>query len=243
MESGIYQTGQWHIPKWKVAYTRMESGICRNEKWHIPEWKVAYAKMESGIYQNEKWHMPKWKVAYTRVESGIYQSGIPHIYMWNISIFFLCNRYCMIDHDIDAGPCSRGRAQTQAFPPNAWINFLYFNALTSCPKSEPHQRLIGFYGEHITPAIVYRYTQGITQGKPCLWHQRLAVELWQASISTGWPLGRQDRTDSQKVQVWSGPARLGDQKCPEAASWRGRVQLKIYDMHIPDIYLSYMTVQ
>ncbi len=76
MESGINQNGKWHIPKWKVAYTRMESGICRNGKLHIPEW-----------------HIPS--------------------YMWNLSIFSLYDRYCMID--IDAGPCSRGRAQTQVF--------------------------------------------------------------------------------------------------------------------------------
>ena len=136
-------------------------------------------------------------------------------------------------------------------PPNAWMKVLHFNVLTSCPIDEAHgsrdeahelhQWFIGLYGEHIIPAIVHSYTQGITQ--PCLWDQRLAVELWQAPASSGWPFGRQDRTDSQKVQVWSGPARLEDQKCLEAASWRGRVQLKIYDMHIPDIYLSYMTAQ
>jgi hypothetical protein len=94
---------------------------------------------------------------------------------------------------------------------------------------------------------MHRYTQGITQ--PCLWDQRLAVELWQAPASSGWPFSRQDRTDSQNVQVWSGPARLEDQKFPEAACWRGKVQqrlqqrLKIYAMHIPDIYLSYKTAQ
>ena len=53
--SGIYQNGKWHIPIWKVVYTKMESGIYQNGKWHIPIWKVAYTKMESGIYQNGKW--------------------------------------------------------------------------------------------------------------------------------------------------------------------------------------------
>jgi hypothetical protein len=38
MESGIYQNGKWHMPKWKVAYTRMVSGISQNGKWHISEW-------------------------------------------------------------------------------------------------------------------------------------------------------------------------------------------------------------
>jgi hypothetical protein len=73
-----------------------------------------------------------------------------------------------IDHDIDAGPFSRGRAQTQALPPNAWMKVLHFNVLTSFPKDELHQWFIELYGEHIIPAIVHRYTgtQGITQ--PCL---------------------------------------------------------------------------
>jgi hypothetical protein len=43
------------------------------------------------------------------------------------------------------------------------------------------------------------------------------------------------------------PGVLGRPEMPgkEAASRRGRVQLnlKIYDMYIPDIYLSYMTAQ
>ena len=29
----------------------------------------------------------------------------------------------------------------------------------SCPKDELHQWCIGLYGEHIIPAVVYRYTQ------------------------------------------------------------------------------------
>ncbi len=103
-------------------------------EWHMPEWKVAYAEMESGIYQNGKWHLPKWKVAYTRVESGIYQSGIPHIYMWNISIFSLYNPYCMIDHDIDAGQCSRGRAQTQAFPAKCLDKSFVFQCVNLVPQ-------------------------------------------------------------------------------------------------------------
>jgi hypothetical protein len=93
MESGIYQNGKWHMPKWKVAY----STIYQNGKWHLPKWKVAYTRMESGtcqngkwhksgIYQNGKWHMPKWKVAYTKVKSGIYQSGI-NVYAKYIYIF------------------------------------------------------------------------------------------------------------------------------------------------------------
>jgi hypothetical protein len=50
------------------------------------------------------------------------------------------------------------------FPPNAWMKVLHFNGLTSCPKDEHLQWFIGLYGEHIIPAIMHRYTQGITQG-------------------------------------------------------------------------------
>ena len=45
------------------------------------------------------------------------------------------------------------------FPPNAWIKVLHFNVLTSCPKDELHQWFIRLFGEHIIPAIVYRYTK------------------------------------------------------------------------------------
>ncbi len=120
MESRIYQNGKWHMPKWKVVYTRMESGICQNG---------------SSIYQNGKWKIPKWKVAYTRVESGIYQSGISQIYMWNKSMFSLYDRYCMID--TDAGPCSRGRgrrAQTQAFPAKCLDESFAFQCVNLVPQ-------------------------------------------------------------------------------------------------------------
>ncbi len=152
--------------------------------------------------------------------------------MWNISIFFLYNWYCMIDHDImiDAGPCSRGRAQTQAFPSKCLDESFAFQCVNLVPQayhtshSAPLNRR-----DHAGAAMFMRSTPG--------------CGIRQAPASSGWPFGRQDRTDSQKVQVWSGPARLEDQKCLEAASWRGRVQLKTYDMHIPDIYLSYTAAQ
>jgi hypothetical protein len=53
------------------------------------------------------------------------------------------------------------------FLPNAWMKVLRFNVLTSCPKDELHQWFIGLYREHIIPAIVHHYAQGITQGQPC----------------------------------------------------------------------------
>ena len=41
------------------------------------------------------------------------------------------------------------------------MKILNFDVLTSCPKDELHQWFIGLYGEHIVPAIVYRYTQAL----------------------------------------------------------------------------------
>jgi hypothetical protein len=71
----ISQYGKWHIPEWKVAYTKMESGVYQNGKWHMPKWKVAYTT-----------HIiPEWKVAYTRVA---YPKFICEIYLY----FF-----CIID--------------------------------------------------------------------------------------------------------------------------------------------------
>jgi hypothetical protein len=52
-------------------------------------------------------------------------------------------------------------ARIKHFPPNAWMKVLQLNVLTSCPKDELHHWFIGLYGEHILPAIVYRYTQAL----------------------------------------------------------------------------------
>jgi len=48
-----------------------------------------------------------------------------------------------------------------AYIPNAWMRVHNFDVLTSCPKDELHQWFIGLYGEHIIPAIVYRYTTAL----------------------------------------------------------------------------------
>jgi hypothetical protein len=48
--------------------------------------------------------------------------------------YILYNRYCMIDHDIDAGPCSRGRAQTQALPPKCLDESFAFQYVNLMPQ-------------------------------------------------------------------------------------------------------------
>jgi hypothetical protein len=63
---------------------------------------------------------------------------------------------------------AKAEIRHKLFPPNAWMKVLHYNVLTSCPKDELHQWFIGLYVEHIIPAIMHRYTQGITQGQPCL---------------------------------------------------------------------------
>jgi hypothetical protein len=54
--------------------------------------------------------------------------------MWNISRFSLYDWYCMID--IDAGPslCSRGRAQTQAFPDKCLDESFAFQCVKLVPQ-------------------------------------------------------------------------------------------------------------
>ncbi len=107
-------------------------------------------------------------------------------------MFSLYDRYCMIE--MDAGRTRRVRAadaelRHKLFPPNAWMKVLHFNVLTSCPKDELHRWCIGLssYGEHIILAIMHWAAM----------FMRLAVKLWQAPASRGWPSGRQDQTDSQ----------------------------------------------
>ncbi len=161
--------------------------------------------------------------------------------MWDISTFSLYDRYCMIN--IDAGPCSRGRAQKQALPQNTWMKVFHFNVLTSCPKDELHQWFIGLCSERIIPAIMHSCTQGITQGQPCLWDQRLAAGCETlASPSLEWVAFRSPRPNGFAISPGlKRPGALGRQKCPEAANWRGRVKLKkdiwhAYTWHIPIIY-------
>jgi hypothetical protein len=127
------------------------------------------------------------------------------------------------------------------FPPNAWMKVLHFNVLTSCPEDDLiklHQLFIGLYGEHIIPANMHRYTQGITQGQA-----RAAIFMrstpgcgtWQAPASSGWPFGRQDRTDL------FGRNKSRSEAARRAWNTKNAQKRAFYDMHIPVIYLSYMT--
>jgi hypothetical protein len=107
--------------------------------------------MESGIYQNGKWHIPKRKVAYAKLEKwhkpewkvAYISVAYPNLYVKYIYVF-LYNRYCITD--------------------------FFFMSFVNGLLDELHQWFIGLYDEHIIPlaATVHRYTQGITQGQPCL---------------------------------------------------------------------------
>ncbi len=194
--------------------------------------------MESFVYQNGKWHMPKWKVAYTRVAYPrfICENSVKYIYV------FLYNWYYMID--IDAGPCSKGRAQIQAFPakcldesfafqyvnlvPQGWASSLVYWTLQwayhTSHRAPLHTR------DHAGAAMFMRSTPDCgTLAGPSL--------EWLAFLSPR-PNGFAESLSLKR------PGALGRPEiCPEAASWWGRVQLKIYDMHISDIYLSIMSAQ
>ena len=56
---------------------------------------------------------------------------------------------------------AESRLRHKLLPPNAWMRGHNFDILASCPKDELHQWFIGLYGEHIIPAIVYRYTTAL----------------------------------------------------------------------------------
>jgi hypothetical protein len=89
--------------------------------------------------------------------------------------------------------------RNKLFQQNAWMKVFHFNALTSCPKDELDQWFIGLYGEHIIPASCTVAHKGSRRGSHVYeinaW--QLAVKLWQAPASSGWPFGRQDRMDLQ----------------------------------------------
>jgi hypothetical protein len=135
------------------------------------------------------------------------------------------------------------------------MKVLHFNALTSFPKDKLHQWLIGLDGEHIIPAIVHRYTNGLHRpdlvtldedgnSHPLLSNETVAQVFKRLA----------DRPPSQDVvsdtynvlSSWQSP----DLKRPSALGGPGRpessVQLKRtrkrsaerYDMHIPGIYLA-----
>jgi hypothetical protein len=46
-------------------------------------------------------------------------------------------------------------------PKNAWLRVRFFELFSSCPKDELHQWYLGLFGEHIIPAIFYRYEQAL----------------------------------------------------------------------------------
>ena len=67
------------------------------------------------------------------------------------------------------------RLRHKLYPPNAWMKVSDFNVLTSCPKDKLHQWFIGFYGEHIIPAIVHRYTS-VLQRPDLIWLDKNKVK-------------------------------------------------------------------
>jgi hypothetical protein len=175
MVSGICQNGKWHLPEWKhwkVAYAKMESGIYQNGKWHMPNWKVAFTRMVSGICQIGKWHIPEWKVAYTSV--AYYSKFMCEIYLCFSCIIDIASLiFLQVSGRLRA---AEAELRHKLFLPNAWMKVLHFNVFGAprAPRISFINGLLDFtpqaYGEHIIPlaAIVHRYTQGITQGQPCL---------------------------------------------------------------------------
>jgi hypothetical protein len=49
------------------------------------------------------------------------------------------------------------RLKHKLTPENAYFKAKNFNHIASAPEEEPHQFLIGLYGEHILPATLHEY--------------------------------------------------------------------------------------
>ena len=93
---------------------------------------------------------------------------IYHCYSCHVTVIcylYICLCHTYVPHILKLCCLQVRAAETELrhklFPPNAWIKILNFDVLTSCPKDELHQWFIGLYGEHIVPAIMYRYTQAL----------------------------------------------------------------------------------
>ena len=66
------------------------------------------------------------------------------------------------------------------WPKNAWLRVKFFELFSSCPKDELHQWYLGLFGEHIIPAIFYRYEQALLDENGDLILSNASMEaLWQ----------------------------------------------------------------
>ena len=66
------------------------------------------------------------------------------------------------------------------WPKNAWLRVQFFELFASCPKDELHQWYLGLFGEHIIPAIFYRYEQALLDADGNEILSRASMEaIWQ----------------------------------------------------------------
>ena len=65
-------------------------------------------------------------------------------------------------------------------PKNAWLRVKFFELFSSCPKDELHQWYLGLFGEHIIPAIFYRYEQALLDENGDFILSKASMEaIWQ----------------------------------------------------------------
>jgi hypothetical protein len=77
------------------------------------------------------------------------------------------------------------RLRHRLLPRNAWRLVPFFELFLSAPKDELHQWYLGLFGDHIVPAVLYRYTQILrrpdlvnSRGKPLVTTARLEA-VWK----------------------------------------------------------------
>ncbi len=64
------------------------------------------------------------------------------------------------------------RLRHRLLPRNAWQLVPFFELFLSAPKDELHQWYLGLFGDHIVPAVLYRYTQILRPWRPDLVNSR-----------------------------------------------------------------------
>lgn len=102
-------------------------------------------------------------------------------------------------------------------PRNALFSAHKFDFISSCPREELHQFLIGLYGEHIIPATFYELTQVLRAPE---------LDLSGSSYLV---------TDQMLANVW---ARLRDRLASLDSSYSMVTLTKEYAAHFYDMYIN-----
>jgi hypothetical protein len=109
------------------------------------------------------------------------------------------------------------RLRHRFLPRNAWLLVPFFELFLSAPKDELHQWYLGLFGDHIVPAVLYRYTQILR--RPDLVNSR-----GKPLVTTAW-----------LEAVWK---RLSDRFASVVADTSMITLSTAYAAHFHDIYID-----